>query len=143
MSHGPAIPEAPGREAGFTLVEALIAVVIFAFGIIAVSNLFIVAASSNVVANQSAAATDVAAQIMEDLKAQPWPSAALAGGTYTRTDDIEGVARIESTWTITQVNPQTKFIRVQSEGATVITRVRSRAEFTTYRTCTTPNLGCP
>jgi Tfp pilus assembly protein PilV len=41
------------EEAGFTLVEALFAMVILIFGLLAVTNLLIVGASSNSVANQS------------------------------------------------------------------------------------------
>src|SRR5204863_2278147 len=45
-------PPSRGSEAGFTLVEALVAIVILVFGLIAVTNLMLVAASSNSVANQ-------------------------------------------------------------------------------------------
>src|SRR5688572_2444174 len=60
------------QERGFTLVEALIAMVILVFGIIAVTNLLIVAASSNNVANQGTAATTAATEALERLKAQPF-----------------------------------------------------------------------
>ena len=55
---------APGStsEAGFTLVEALCAIVILAFGLMAIANLMVVAATSNTVANQSTAATTLATQ---------------------------------------------------------------------------------
>ncbi len=56
-------------QAGFTLVEALIAMVILSFGLIAVTNLMLVASTSNTVANQSTAATSIASQRMEQLKA--------------------------------------------------------------------------
>jgi prepilin-type N-terminal cleavage/methylation domain-containing protein len=138
-------------EAGFTLVEVLIAIVVLVFGLIAVTNLFLVAGSSNTVANQATAAADSAAQALENLKAQPWTSAQLAAGGnlttpaagYSRLDMIPGVGRIQTNWVITQVDVRTKFIRVRSEGLGVLARTRSRAEFTTYRTCTTPNTGCP
>ena len=45
------------REAGFTLIEALVAIVILAFGLMAVTNLLVVAAASNTVGNHSTAAT--------------------------------------------------------------------------------------
>jgi prepilin-type N-terminal cleavage/methylation domain-containing protein len=144
MSHPiPSSPEARRGEAGFTLIEVLIAIIVLVFGLIAVTNLFLVAGSSNTVANQATAASDVAAQILEQLKAQPWNSAQLNAGTTTRQDLIPGVGRIDSTTTITDVDVRTKFIRVRSEGGGVLARARSRAEFTTYRTCTTPILGCP
>jgi type IV pilus modification protein PilV len=137
-------------EQGFTLIEVLIAIVVLVFGLIAVTNLFLVAGSSNTVANQATAASDVAAQIVENLKAQPWNSAQLAATTGTfpaatpqQTDMLIGVGTINSWWSITNVDTRTKFIRVRSEGTGVLARGRSRAEFTTYRTCTTPVLGCP
>ncbi len=40
-------PAAPDAEAGFTLIEALVAIVVLVFGLMAVTNLMIVAASSN------------------------------------------------------------------------------------------------
>ena len=55
---------------------------------------------------------------------------------------IPGVGTIATRWIVTNVDTGTKFIRVRSEGTGVLARGRSRAEFTTYRTCTTPVLGC-
>jgi len=57
------------REAGFSLVEALAAIVILSFGIIAVANLLLVAASSNQIGNLSTAAAVQATETMEKLKA--------------------------------------------------------------------------
>ena len=139
-------------EEGFTIVEVLIAIVVLVFGLIAVTNLFLVAGSSNAVANQATAATDVAAGILEGFKNQSWntitPVTMAAGGSPQRTDKIVGVGVINSYWSITDVNDvgstvRVKFIRVRSEGASRLSRGRSRAELTTYRTCTTPALGCP
>ena len=125
---------------------------VLVFGLIAVTNLFLVAGSSNTVANQATAATDVAAGIVEGFKNQSWntltPVAMAAPGSPQRTDVVVGVGPIYSYWSITDVldvgsTVRTKFIRVRSEGAGRLSRGRSRAEFTTYRTCTTPLLGCP
>ena len=55
-------------EAGFTLVEALVAIVVLIFGLMAVTNLLLVAASSNTVANQGTAAVTAATQVMDFLK---------------------------------------------------------------------------
>ena len=139
-------------ESGFTIVEVLIAIVVLVFGLIAVTNLFIVAGSSNTVANQATAATDVAAGIVEGFKNQSWntltPVTMAAVGSPQRTDNIVGVGVINSYWSITDVldvgsTVRVKFIRVRSEGASRLSRGRSRVELTTYRTCTTPALGCP
>ena len=84
-------------EAGFTLVEALVAIVILVFGLIAVTNLLVVAASSNSVANQATAAATIAAQRLELLKAQPFTSLTVGGDldsdvtNFNQNDDIPGV----------------------------------------------------
>lgn len=145
------IHEPRRADAGFTLVEVLIAIVVLVFGLIAVTNLFLVAGSSNTVANQSTAAADVAGRILENLRAQPWNNALLTAGGNVATDTtgfwqddtISGVGTIHSRWLITDVDARTKFIRVRSEGAGLLARGRSRAEFTTYRACTVPTSGCP
>ena len=150
MSHSMPSNRLSRTEAGFTLIEALISIVVLVFGLIAITNLFLVAGSSNTVANQSTAAADVAAQVLENFKSQPWNSTQLAAttgafptATPQRTDSIAGVGTISTWWSITDVDTRTKFIRVRSEGAGVLARARSRAEFTTYRACTTPVAGCP
>lgn len=118
-----------GSEAGFTLVEALTAIVILVFGLMAVTNLLLVAASSNSVANQGTAATASASQAMDFLKTTPFntlaplsspggpgtggafispvnaatASVACSGATaasYACYDDIPGVGRIVTQWQI-------------------------------------------
>lgn len=138
-------------EAGFTLVEALVAMIVLSFGLIAVTNLMVVAASSNSVANQSTAAAAVASQEMERLKALRFSDPALdAGGSvtsdttsYNSNTDFPGVGRIHARWLIQNVvvartapdQPAgLKFITVRAEGTGALTGARSRAEFTTFRT---------
>jgi Tfp pilus assembly protein PilV len=67
-------PSIPGRdrEAGFTLIEALVAMVILMFGVAAVANLMVVAGSSNTVANHATATTAAATRQMELLKSVPY-----------------------------------------------------------------------
>jgi len=67
-------PDSTGRrgEAGFTLVETLVAIVVLIFGLMAVTNLLLVAASANSVANQSSAATTSAMQVMDTLRSSPY-----------------------------------------------------------------------
>ena len=145
-------------EAGFTLVEALCAIVILVFGLMAITNLMLVAASSNTVANQSTAATTAAAQRMEILKRTPFATLA-TGGDVEGTDPafcefatspitgltaLQGVGQIRTCWQITNVDAQTFFFRVRSEGTGALTRARSRAEFTAVRACTDQTGGlCP
>ena len=133
---------APSRsDAGFTLVEALIAIVVLVFGLIAITNLMIVAASSNAVANQSTAAAAIATQQLEELKRAPFSDTALvAGGSlssdstgYFSDTSVDGVGTIHTRWTIADVDATTKFITVQSEGTGALSRSRSRAQYTTFR----------
>jgi type II secretory pathway pseudopilin PulG len=136
-------PAAPRSDAGFTLVEALTAIVILIFGLLAVTNLMVVAASSNSVANQSTAATSVASQTLEQLKALTFTDPGLAAGGDLATDvggynsdtTVPGVGNIHTRWVIADVlgAPPLKAITVQSEGTGVLARARSRAQFTTFR----------
>jgi len=167
-------PTAAGSrgEAGFTLVEALCAIVILAFGLMAVANLMVVAATSNSVANQGTAATTLATQQMERLKNIPFTdentnvlNANLQPGGDLETDqpgyfidpanpvpgepqiDVQGVGRMRVRWQISAVDARTLFIVVRSEGTGALSGARSRAEFTVFRTCTDqappPGLNCP
>jgi prepilin-type N-terminal cleavage/methylation domain-containing protein len=147
--------EVPSRarssEAGFTLVEVLVAIVILVFGLIAVTNLLLVAASSNTVANHSTAAATAASETMETLKQVPFSQLADGGDltsdvtNFSRLDMIPGVGPIRTRWvvTTTPTDAQVKFITVQSEGEGPMVRARSRATYTTFRSCTASSQGCP
>jgi prepilin-type N-terminal cleavage/methylation domain-containing protein len=165
----PATARPRPRQAGFTLIETLIAIVIIVFGLIGVTNLFMVAASSNAVANQGTAATAAASQLLERLKAVPFTTLQ-SGGTIeadagTAGDcfgvsavdvgnpaalnncnaDLAGVGRIHVRWAVTNVagNPQVRFVQVRAEALGTLGPARTRAEFTTFRSCTSTTIGCP
>jgi hypothetical protein len=152
-----------GSEAGFTLVEALTAIVILVFGLMAVTNLMLVAASSNTVANQGTAATASASQVMDFLRSTSYSSltpGGPSGGTpfispvnagtagtacslataasYACFDDMPGVGRVVTQWQIVQPTgtSRARFIRVRSEGTATLAGARSRSEFTVIRSCT-------
>ena len=74
-------PAARSGEAGFTLVEALVAIIVLVFGLMAVTNLMLVAASSNTVANQGTAAVASATRIVELTKATPFANLSPPPGT--------------------------------------------------------------
>jgi type II secretory pathway pseudopilin PulG len=155
-------------EAGFTLVEALVAVVVLIFGLMAVTNLMLVAASSNSVANQATGAVTSATRVMDmlkstsytDLEAGPGGSTfdvndggrdcndpLLTFGEWHCSDDLPGVGRIHTHWWVTATaDPRLLYIRVRSEGTGALSGARSRAEFTTFRSCTNADPttgGCP
>ena len=156
-----------GGEAGFTLVETLVAIVVLVFGLMAVTNLLLVAASSNTVANQSTAAVTSATRALDMLKATTYtglPSGAgpawdpnsggkncddptLVAGDWVCDDDVPGVGSIHTQWWITATaDPRLFHVRVRSEGRGALAGARSRAEFTTFRSCTNSDPvsgGCP
>jgi type II secretory pathway pseudopilin PulG len=118
------------REAGFTLVEALIAMVILMFGLVAVTNLFLVAGSSNTVGNHSSVATTQAAEVMDRLRGIEYRALTDVGGgngggdtitgngpvclepaancvvpgTYEMTRTVPGVGTFTTSWAITPLN---------------------------------------
>ncbi len=140
-------------EAGFTLIEALIAMVILVFGLIAVSNLLFVAASSNRVAGDSTAAANVAQQQLETLRALPYGTVdGQVGATQVAEQFVDGVGWIDIEWDVLRVDPggpvppnpaplqQLLFINLRAESRNPVARARSRAEYTVFRACTLP--GC-
>ena len=151
-------------ESGFTLVEALVAILIFAVGLMAVSNLMLVAASSNVAANFSSAATAAAVERLDMLKSTTYEKlvdgeggsttadvgATLAcdfdsdpaDGIYNCNHDVPGVGQIHVRWAIDGMlpgldgQPTAMRITVSAQGNSPLTGPRSRAQFTTIRSCT-------
>ena len=157
--------KARGAEAGFTLVEALVAVVVLVFGLMAVTNLMLVAASSNSVANQGTAAVNSASRAMDMLKATTFTDMVAGGGIdpfdtsdgglactdpaltfadWHCNDAVPGVGLVHTHWWITTTaDARLLHVRVRSEGTGALSGARSRAEFTTFRACTNAENGCP
>jgi prepilin-type N-terminal cleavage/methylation domain-containing protein len=133
-------------EAGFTLIEVLIAIIILVTGMMAIANLYALATVQNTAANSKTAAVDQASQALELLKAIPfqglvaggsltadlpatytvpaggWPTitnAANALNQYNMTQVVPGVGTIVTRWTVTAtVNPDVFFIDVVAAGST-------------------------
>lgn len=85
------------HESGFTLVEALTAIVILVFGLVAVTNLLIVAGNSSQVANAGTAAAAMATEQMEILKATPFLNLVASPSGVARTEltaDTAGYFRL-------------------------------------------------
>ncbi len=123
-------------EAGFTLVETLVAIVILIFGLIAVTNLLMVAATNNAAANHGTAATAIASERIERFKSQTYNDLTL--GTGDEDTVVTGVGPIHTHWEITAMGTRARFIRVTSEASSRILSSRSRAELTTIRTLAEP-----
>lgn len=120
-------------QSGFTLVEALVAIVILVFGLIAISNLFLVGGSSNQAANHMSATTAEAIETLEALKAIPFgglaaggdldndlpatcqpdcigdptlcPTTCVAGGNFNFYRDVPGVGLVRTRWVIADPIP--------------------------------------
>lgn len=151
------------NEQGFTLIEALIAIVILIFGIAAVSNLLIVAGTTNTAANHSTAAAQVASQQMEALKATRYDLLVTGGNVDTDTGitgecgatpvtntfncntkatgtggDFLGVGTMHVRWQVTAPvtvgSTSTRFISVSAESLAPAMTRRSRVVLTTFRT---------
>jgi prepilin-type N-terminal cleavage/methylation domain-containing protein len=146
MTHAPQDSRA---EAGFTLVEALVAMVILAFGLIAVSNLLLVATGSNGIANNMTASATVASGRMEQIKALPFVQLVPGGDVaadvagYFADDLVPGVGTIHTRWQVVAIDADTVVVKVRSEGITNLARSIARSEFTTVRVCDNKLLGCP
>ncbi len=157
----PSVARARRGEAGFTLVEALAAMVILTFGIMAVTNLLLIAGSSNTVANRSTAVTMAASQQLETLKNLTWntvgagglPRPAAGAKLGDITVDTPGFfadlhvsptpvqsVPVHVRWEIRGIDQFTVYLRVRAEAIGRL-GVRTRAEFTTFRVCSTPGVG--
>jgi prepilin-type N-terminal cleavage/methylation domain-containing protein len=139
----------PQTDAGFTLVEVLVAIVVLVFGLIAVTNLLLVGASNNTAANMGTASTAAAAQQMEFLKARSFHELVALTGAVGATStgqqqvNIQGTGAIQVSWTIERRASQLMFITVQAAGSGPMVAARSRAVLTSFRSCTAETAGCP
>ncbi len=93
----PAPAQDPRHDRGFTLVEVIVAIVVLAFGLIAITNLFVLATSSNVVARQLTASAAQASDAMERLKAISF--AGLVSGGASDNNALNQGAAAAHQWT--------------------------------------------
>ncbi len=138
------------NERGFTLIESLIAILILIVGLLAVSQLFVVAMSSNAMANRTTAAAAAGAQQLDRLKAVPYNDTRMQpGGSvdadvngYWANTDMFGAGTVHVRWQISMIDANLRYIRVRAEVIGIMPQM-SRAEFTTFRSCTAQTTGCP
>lgn len=90
-----------GRVEGFTLIETLGALVIFAVSVLGIAGAATSVMRGNQTALYSTIATDLAQDKLEELKAQT-PSTVTSGGPVTNT--VNGVTFSRS-WTVTTNSP--------------------------------------
>jgi type II secretory pathway pseudopilin PulG len=155
------------NQSGFTLVEALVAIVVLVFGLIAVSNLMLVATSSTSAANQGTGAAAEGSRMMENLMATNWPAlvaggdveadvgapgskcdGAIPAGVYNCDANVQnaggvpngvpGVGLVHVRWKIEAVGVRTLYVQVSAEGTGPLAAGRSRARFSMFRGCTAP-----
>jgi hypothetical protein len=156
MTTRPIEVRARGSEAGFTLVEALTAIVILVFGLIAVTNLMIVAINSNLTASQATASATLCAQQMDLLKATPFntltnPCGSGCGGiasdvtNYNVTTLVSGVGTFKVRWQVTPVVGQAQlyFLQARCQAIGGLMASRTVTDLTTFRSCTDTTIGCP
>jgi pilin/secretion family protein with methylation motif len=145
-----------GREAGFTLIEAMMAIVILVFGLIAVTNLMVVAMNSNLTGSQVTASASLCSQQMDALKATPFDMlTAGCGGTcggiatdvanYNVTQTLQGVGTFKIRWQVTPVTgtAQLYFVQVRCQALGSLMASRTVTDLTTFRACTDASIGCP
>jgi Tfp pilus assembly protein PilV len=145
-----------GSQAGFTLVEALTAIVILVFGLIAVTNLMIVSMNSNLTASQATASASLCSQQMDALKATPFNT--LVGGcagtcgdiaadvtNYNTTQLVQGVGSFKIRWQITPVTGQAQlyFVQARCQAIGGLMGSRTVTDLTSFRSCTDTNPDVP
>jgi prepilin-type N-terminal cleavage/methylation domain-containing protein len=95
--HPRAIQRRLGAEAGFTLVEVLVAVMIIALGITSALTVFDVSTRATFNAERSQVAVDEAQRQMEDMRALDYDQVALSSTPATTTDPNDPTSRVNGT----------------------------------------------
>ena len=83
------------RNEGFTLLEVLIAVVILAFGLLAVAQMQVIAIRFNYQGRDTTEAVSLAKDQLESMKTLPFGHADLGDTTDTNNDDLADTVTID------------------------------------------------
>src|SRR5262249_14445526 len=115
-------PRQAVHEDGFTLVEVLIALLVFVVGIAAIAGLFAVVAKTNVSAKMTTATASAGLATLDGLNAQPFDRLVPGGSldadraNYFSDVTVAGGEQVHCRWEIVQIDAQTLFIRIRSEA---------------------------
>jgi type II secretory pathway pseudopilin PulG len=158
-------------QSGFTLVEAMMAIIILVFGLIAVTNLMVVAANSNTTASQLTASSALCAQQMDSLKAVPFdtlttnctsfapcgdlltdntncpsftPSNATNPNCYSN-QTVPGVGSFHMRWRVAPITgiANVYVVQLRCQAVSGLMASRTRTDLTAFRSCTDLGLSCP
>ena len=90
----PVVPQRIGRDAGFTLVEMMVALVLFGVGVMALAQSLPNGLSVRDKARRMTVATNLAQETVEQLRNLPFNDASLAAGQHTHPDNpVDGAYR--------------------------------------------------
>lgn len=101
----PSLPKA--GDSGFSLIEIMVAMTFLGIGLLAIAQLIPLGMVGITGARHRTDAVQNAQRVMDQLRTEDYPSAALTAGTYTETD-----GRYSIQWTITDDNPIPRMKRV-------------------------------
>jgi len=87
MSARAVVPRTRASRDGFTLVEVVVALVVFAIGVLAMAALIPFGTRSATKSGESTRASEIAASSMERLLDTPYSDADLTAGTHTDTSN--------------------------------------------------------
>ena len=113
------------KEEGFTLIEVLIAMAIFAVGILALAGLQVTYIGGNASAQMQTEATALGAQVIEHLKSLPYEAAELDPAANPHQPPAGGSGPYDVRWTVTDNAPVTN-AKTISVTVTPINRVNGR-----------------
>ena len=78
----PLPPRRPSAQAGFSIIELMVALILLGLGILSVANLFPLGSRTQLRDRLRTSATDLAQQKMEQLRLKGWSDPDLSAGTH-------------------------------------------------------------